>query len=176
MARWWAGSLVVLLFLPLAPAKGIAAMGETPITQTGRTMHYRLTLQIGPMETMYSKADAAKMHPTAGEIMVGGAMVMPGDAMAGQTSPMATDTRHLEVHVTSLATGKVVTDAMCQITVTNEATKTSQTVPIAVMYGVKEGPADWHYGNNVSMASGTYTVKVVVNGEQALFHVTIPKM
>jgi len=45
-----------------------------------------------------------------------------------------------------------------------------------MMYGVKEGQADWHYGNNVSMPPGTYTVKVVVNGEQALFHVTIPKM
>jgi len=176
MARWWVGSLVVLLFLPLAPAKGIAAMGDTPITQTGTTMHYRLMLQIGPMETMYSKADATKMHPTAGEIMVGGAMAMPGGTMAGQTGPMAMDTRHLEVHVTSLATGKVVTDAMCQITLTNEATKTSQTVPIAMMYGVKEGPADWHYGNNISIPSGTYAVTVVVNGEHALFHVTIPKM
>ena len=176
MTRWWFGSLVMLLFLPLVPAKGLAAMGDTPITQTGRTAHYRLMLQVGPMEAMYSKTDAAKIHPTAGEIMVGGAMAMSGGAMTGQTGAMATDTRHLEVHVTSLATGKVVTDATCQIIVTNEATKTSRAVPIAMMYGVKEGQADWHYGNNVSMPPGTYTVKVVVNGEQALFHVTIPKM
>ncbi|HLJ58140.1 MAG TPA: hypothetical protein VKZ50_00225 [bacterium] len=177
MARCWLGSLAVLLLLALGPTNGLAAMsmGGAPITQTGKTAHFRLMLQIGPMETMYSKADAAKMHPTTGEIMVGGAMAMSGGAMIGQTGAMTTDTRHLEVHVASLATGKVTTDATCQITVTNEATKASQVVPIAMMYGVKEGTSDWHYGNNVSMAPGSYTVKVVVNGEPALFHVTIPK-
>lgn len=103
-------------------------------------------------------------------------MAMSGGAMVGQTGAMAMDTRHLEVHVTSRTTGKVVTDAKCRITVTNEATKMSQTVPVATMYGVREGPADWHYGNNVSMPPGIYAVKVVVNGDHALFHVTIPKM
>ncbi len=66
------------------------------------------------------------------------------------TSAMAMDTRHLEVHVFSRATGKVVTTARCAITVINSATKKRMSIPVATMYGVKEGLADWHYGNDVS--------------------------
>ncbi len=49
-------------------------------------------------------------------------------------------------------------------------------IPVATMYGVKEGLADWHYGNDESMPPGDYDVAVVVSGEQAVFHVTVPKM
>lgn len=168
MGRWWVSSLLILF------ATALPSAGETMlITQNGETAHYRVTLQIGPMEKMYSEADAAKMHPTSGEVMVGGAMAMGGMNMTGS---MAMDTRHLEVHVMDRATGKVVTTAKCQIMVTNEATKKSEMVPVAMMYGVKEGPSDWHYGNNVSMPPGSYTVAVTIYDESATFHVTIQKM
>jgi hypothetical protein len=163
-----------LMAVAAAVPGGAAAMPAMPVTATAETAHYRLVLQIGPEEKMYSKAEAARTHPTSGEIMVSGTMAgMPGMA-AGQG--MAMDTRHLEVHVTTRATGKVVTTATCRITVTDDAAGKSQVVPIATMYGVKEGPSDWHYGNNVTMPPGRYTVTVVVNGERAAFHVTIPKL
>lgn len=143
------------------------------VKQEAQTTHYRFALQIGPKEPMYSKAEAAKTHPTSGEVMVSGRMTEMTMPMA---SGMAMDERHLEVSVTSRATGKTVTNARVRITVTDDSTKKAVAVPVAAMYGVKEGPSDWHYGNNVSMPPGTYTVEVVVNGERGTFHVTIPKM
>jgi len=156
---------IILVTLPWAYAH---AAEMTPIVQKAQTAHYRLVLQVGPMEKMYSKAEVAKMHPTSGEVMAGGAMSM--------AESMAMDMRHLEVQVISRATGKVVTNAKVSITVTNTATKKSTELPVATMYGVKEGPSDWHYGNNLSMSPGSYTVLVALNGEHRVFVVTIPKM
>ena len=156
------------LTLAMLPWASAHAAGMTPIVQKAQTVHYRLVLQVGPTEKMYSKAEAAKMHPTSGEVMAGGAMSM--------AESMNMDMRHLEVQVISRATGKVVTTAKVSITVTNSATKKSTEVPVAAMYGVKEGPSDWHYGNNLAMPPGLYTVLVALNGEHAVFLVTIPKM
>ncbi|HLW60521.1 MAG TPA: hypothetical protein VKV57_11445 [bacterium] len=137
------------------------------ITQQSQTAHYILVLQIGPEEKMYSKAEAAKLHPASGEVMVSGAMAaMP---MAG----MSMDTRHLELHVLSRATRRVVTDARCRITVAGMSAGKNDAVPVGTMYGVAAGPADWHYGNNVQMPAGSYTITAVVNGEGATFHVTV---
>jgi len=139
------------------------------ISERAQTTHYRLVLMIGPVEQMYSKAEAAKTHPTSGEITTGGQMQM---AMSG----MAMDTRHLEIHVYSRATGKVVTTATCTITVVNRTTGMRMAVPIATMYGATEGTADWHYGNNVTMPPAAYDIIATANGERVTFHVTIPKM
>lgn len=159
--------LGIAFSLVLAFASNGYAQGGV-ITQKGATSHFQLLLLIGPEEKMYSEAEAAKMHPSSGEVMVSGTMgSMP---MSG----MAMDMRHLEVHVTDRVTAKVVTNTTCRITITNNTTKKSEAVPVAAMYGVKEGPSDWHFGNNVSMPPGSYTVTVVVNGEQAIFHLTIP--
>jgi hypothetical protein len=165
---------VVVMTLAAAAAGGAQVIRAMPLSATAETVHYRLTLQIGPGEEMYSKADAAKMHPASGEIMVSGTMAdMSGMQMQ---QGMAMDTRHLEVHVTDRATGRVVTNATCRITVMDDATGKARVVPAGAMYGVKEGPSDWHYGNNVTMPPGRYTITVVVNGEQAIFRVTIPRM
>jgi len=166
MQRFLIATVATLLAVSSGmPAQGAAMM---PIMQKAQTKSYSLLLQIGPEEKMYSEAEAAKTHPTSGEVMVSGTMM----SMAG----MAMDVRHLEVHVVSRATGKVVTTAKVSITVTDKATRKSTVIPVAAMYGVKEGKSDWHYGNNVSMPPGTYTVRVVVNGERATFALIIPKM
>ncbi len=47
----------------------------------------------------------------------------------------------------------------------NRATKKRMSVPVAIMYGVKESVADSHYGNNVSMPPGDDDVVGVVSGE-----------
>jgi hypothetical protein len=187
------GYSTLVLGLALAMSEAALAVEPTPIVAKAETKHYRLELDIGRMERMYTKAEVAKLHPTDGEIMVSGTMAgMPsdggnpmalmGDAKSGTTMPMpaspttAADTgwRHLEVHVISMATDKPVQNAKIKITVTNTATKHHEAVPIVVMYDVEEGVADWHYGNNVMLPSGPYHVDVVTNGEKTVFHVSIP--
>lgn len=159
----WASGVLVL-----ALAVGAAAQS---LTQHADTAHYRLTLVMGPVERMYTTEEVATMHPRTGEVMTGGMMAMGGE----MGTSMAMDMRHLEVHVLSRATGAVVTTARCQITILDRRAGKRTEVPVATMHGVAEGPKDWHYGNNVSMPPGAYDVTVVVNGERATFHVTIPR-
>jgi len=144
-----------------------------PVKATMETQHYRLELDIGANEKMYSKAEADKTKPPSGEIMVSGAMAgMP----MNQAMPDGIAPRHLEVHVVSKASGKTVRDAQVSISITDAAGTQITVVPIAAMYGIQEGPEDWHYGNNVMIAPGEYRVLVTANGEQASFEVTLPAM
>jgi hypothetical protein len=161
--------LIPLTLLALATVSWAAEMDA--MKQEAETKNYRLQLQIGPKEEMFSRAEVAAKHPTSGEVMVRGRMA--GMSM-GQG--MAMDVRHLEVHVVSRATDQVVTNARCRITVTSDSGGKRMKVSPASMYGIQEGPADWHYGNNVTMPAGAYTILVEVNGERVTFHVTIPNM
>jgi hypothetical protein len=148
-----------------------AASAEmVPVKQQAQTAHYRLELKIGPTEKMFTAGQVAKQQPAEGEVMVGGTMSM---GMSPMSMDMG-DTRHLEVHVYSLDKGAVVTDARVVIAVMNIASKKAQKVSAAKMYGIKEGPSDTHYGDNVSMPPGNYGIKITVNGEKAEFTVAIP--
>jgi hypothetical protein len=42
------------------------------------------------------------------------------------------------------------------------------------MYDAKEGMKDLHYGANVNLEWGVYTVRVQVHGYAAAFHVRVP--
>lgn len=118
---------------------------------------------------MFTPAEVAAKHPTEGEVMVGGKMTMTTGGMS-----MEMGDTHLEVHVYALADGKVVTNAHVAIAVTDTSSKKVDEVAIAKMYGIKEGIPDTHYGNNVSLPPGTYSIAVTVNGERAAFTVAIP--
>lgn len=153
------------------------AMG--PIQATAETAHYRLELGIGSSEMMYSKADAQRLKPTSGEIMVSGTMTGSMPAMPGMASSGSMDSSaeyHLELHVLSKTTGKTVQGAKVTIVVSGTGAKPPIVVPIAVMYGIAHGELDWHYGNNVQLAAGHYVVEVTANGEAATFDITVPGM
>jgi len=160
-------------FAVLACVIGIVALApqsraDDPVTLDSKTKQYQLTLQIGPTETMYSETEAKAKRPTSGEIMLSGKMV---GGMTGMM-PMS-GMRHLELHVHSIDTGKVVTNARVTI-VLKGSDKKRQMLPIVRMYGVTEGLDDLHYGNNVMLSPGAYTVDATVNGEAAHFSVTVP--
>ena len=108
--------------------------------------------------------------------MLRGQMVdMGGMAGMGGTSNSAS-ARHLEVHITNRNSGQVETNLAPTITlVDNSANNMTDHVPTAVMQGTTSGPADLHYGNNVTMPSGRhFTLTVAVTGQTATFHVTTP--
>ena len=153
-----------------AIASPVAAADLTPIKQEATTANYRLELQIGPTEKMFTPANVAAQHPAEGEVMVGGKMSM---ATGGMSMDMG-DTRHLEVHVYALDSGTVVTNAHVAIAVTGANPKKVEDVSVAKMYGIKEGPPDTHYGNDVSLPPGSYSIEVTVNREKADFMVVIP--
>jgi hypothetical protein len=161
-------NMALLLGLIGAIASPVTAAELAPIKQEAQTVHYHLELQIGPIQKMFTTADVATQHPSTGEVMVGGDMSMMG------TSMDMGDTRHLEVRVSSLDKGTLVTDANVAIAVTDTGSKKVEDVAVAKMYGIKDGPSDTHYGNNISLPPGTYTVEITVNGEKTEFTVAVP--
>ncbi len=100
--------------------------------------------------------------------MVGGEM-----AMSTPDKPM---THHLEVSVTDQKSGALITEQSVAIAVANVTTRQVTNIPIAKMYGLDAGVSETHFGNNVALAAGSYTIVVTVGGEAATFQVTIPTL
>ena len=151
-----------------------AARADDILKLENETQRYRLVLQIGSAETMYTAAEAKAKHPTSGEIMLSGKMAgMPAmDHTVPGMMPVP-QARHVELHIYARDTGKPVAEARVSITLTG-ADKKRHAVPMARMYGVAEGLEDVHFGNNMSISAGSYTVDATVNGEPAHFAVTVP--
>ena len=149
-------------------ARAGMSTGSSTVTETMMAGPYRLTLKIGPLEQMYTMTQVKKTHPISGEIMVSGAMTMSGMGMNG-----AMPNHHLELHVYDGKSGKTMTKAMVTLTVRDAMGKLQEKVPIATMYGIKEGMSDFHFGNNVALKAGKYQVVAQVNKTTAAFKVTV---
>ena len=86
------------------------------------------------------------------------------------------DVRHLEVHICSRSSRKVVQHAQPTMTVVDDTSNgMADHVSVAAMEGIGAGVGDLHYGNNITMpAMHRYTVTVTLNGEKAIFNFTRP--
>ena len=144
-----------------------AAAAGTQI-KLGSTSAYNLVTEIGGLQAMYTPAQASSQHPRSGELMFSGSMTMPSD-----TTNVSPDWHHLEVHIFDKKTGNVVKTVTPVITVTNTSTGQAQPVPLVVMQGIVEGPGDYHYGNNVDLPKGQYTVTVAIGSETANFDFSV---
>jgi hypothetical protein len=142
-----------------------AAMGPQ-LTQQALAGPYRVVLRIGSVEKMYTLAQYHKLHPKSGEIMLKGIMTLRTMGMNKMLKP-----HHLEVHVYSRRTGRVVANANCAITITDLHTTRKTMVPVVVMEGIGAGPQDLHYGNNVMLMTGHYRVGVTINSVHVSFTV-----
>jgi hypothetical protein len=138
-----------------------------PIIQNATTADYKIELGIGPTANMLMMCQVTS-STTSGEVMV-----------ASQMSPMSMtgNTYHLELHVYDIKTGaaEVVPINSVGITVTNSS-GTKTTIPVAEMFDIGQGPTDFHYGNNVQLIAGNYTVDTNIGSENASFNVTISAM
>jgi hypothetical protein len=168
--------------LDVKPRGGFLGLGQPP-DQSSTTIHaaaagtqiklastssYNLVAEIGPLQAMYTPAQVSSQHPRTGEVMFGGTMTMPSD-----TTSISPDWHHLEVHIFDKKTGNVIKTANPVLTVKNNATDQVVQVPIVVMQGIVEGPNDIHYGNNVDLPKGQYTVAVVIGSETTNFDFNI---
>ena len=166
---------------PPAPAAEISAtptqagiMGGTPamgttggmqaVEQEANTTSYKLQMHLGEPEKMMTAQEAK--GATSGEVMVSGEMASGMGTMAPNY--------HLEVAVSDIKSGAVITDKSVSIELTNDATKEKTPLQVATMYGVDKGPIEMHFGNNVALTPGAYTVKISVAGETAEFKLNIP--
>jgi hypothetical protein len=129
----------------------------------------------GPNEAMYTMAQARKLHPKTGEIMVSGQMMgRGGSSMSmGSTSVM----RHIEVHICSKATGKAVVGAHPAMNLRDLSRGSMLAiVRVAEMQGLNRDPADTHYGNNLTVIPGhRYQLQTTINGQTGMFQFVAPK-
>lgn len=152
---------------PEAPAmveqSGAEAASEA-IEQTATTKTYQLALAIAAPEKMLTAEEAKSA--TEGEVMVAGEM-----GMGTAERPL---THHVEVSITDRKSGELITEQPVSITVTDDTTGQVTDIPVATMYGLDAGVSETHFGNNVALDAGDYTIVVTVGDEAATFHVTIP--
>ncbi len=163
MKTWVLLGLAVLLG-SLGAGPSFAAPGETQQTQT--TAHYKITLTFGTTATMLTPDQAAGAK--AGEVMIPMAgMAMPAMSTTDQGQPI---NHHLEIAVADKTSGAVITNQMPAITLKNNTTSATRTFDAAMaMYDVQVGRDDIHFGGNLYLPDGIYTISAVVNGETATF-------
>ncbi len=140
---------------------GMAGMHGTEITRNAGP--YRVVLVVLPAEPFYTQAQVAQKHAKDGMVIVGGAApVQPDDA--------SQPNHHLVVHLYDRTTGKAVSGGHVTMTYVpasaSSAAMSGPTVkvPIVEMQVIGKGPESTHYGNNVTLAPGTYRVTVTANG------------
>jgi hypothetical protein len=144
----------------------VSAAAADAVHVTRFTKSFRLSLSVGPKETMYSAGEVETKHPASGEVIVGDGMSMGGMSMGAGN-------RHLEVQIRSRATRKPLgVEPVVTLTDTTamNGMATAGKLHVMAMYGIAEGRADLHYGNNVALTAGhSYEVVVAIKGEKATF-------
>ncbi|MBI1179693.1 MAG: hypothetical protein GC201_03990 [Alphaproteobacteria bacterium] len=157
------------LFIAAAFAlTGAAAAHAGDANMTKEAGPYEVALHVLPAEPFHTQAEVDSGKATKGMLAVAGADPVQPDAA----------NHHLIVHVSDKGTDKPVTDATVMMTYervgeNGEMTGTPQDVPVVNMQVIGKGAASTHYGNNVTMSPGHYSVSVVVNGYPATFDVSI---
>lgn len=180
--------------LEVKPRGGFFGLGQPPdqssttvhansagtLIQVGSTATYNLAVEIGNIQAMYTPTQVTSQHPKSGEVMFSGQMTMPpgmdpSQMDMGNMSSMniPPEWRHLEAHIYDKKTGNVVKTLTPVITVTNRSTGVTTPISMVTMQGVVEGQGDFHYGNNVDLPTGQYTVTVTVGSESANFEFNV---
>lgn len=152
------------------PAASAPASSAGPPSVTQTTASYRVELDVESPQTMIMPDQAA--NATSGEVMV----MMPGMSMDTMMAMMSmTDqgqpvNHHVEAHIYDKATGVVISDVMPTISIMNQATNSSRDLQsLMAMYDVTVGTSDLHFGDNVYLPNGIYTITVTIGQENAVF-------
>ena len=129
----------------------------------------RIELHILPAEPFFTQDEVMSKKVKEGMLIISGAEPLSPEA---NTHP----NHHLVVHIFDAKTGKAITTAKVsmnfqQLDARGRLTGDSVNVPIVVMQAIGKGLESTHYGNNVVMPAGSYSVTVVANGKKVGFKV-----
>jgi hypothetical protein len=82
--------------------------------------------------------------------------------------------RHLEVHIHDKNSGAQITDAIPTVSITDKATGTLRTVPnVLACMTLKHREIEPHFGDNLYMTDGSYTITVSIRDERTSFDVSL---
>ncbi len=140
------------------------ATGEVaPADQTASTANYKIHFLIGPNETVLTP-DQAKTAKS-GQVLVSGQSAQPeGKNLLNY---------YIQVTATDLKSGQKITNQPVTVQIQNEVTDKIQTLEIAQMYDAALGQSSLHYGNNITLDAGNYTITVQIGNESAKFRISV---
>lgn len=154
-------AIALFALFAIGPA-GLARADENEVTEHRATRSYAVGLEIGPAVAMVTVENAA------GEALVD-LMVPALSARATFDQDMPVN-RHLEIYLADSRSGRLVADQPPIIQITDQANGQERTLTAVMpMYDEAEGPRDLHFGNNLYLPDGVYTVTATMNGENASF-------
>jgi hypothetical protein len=163
-----ARALLVTLALVLTTGLSTPARAQSAdrVERTETTPSYRVTLHVhpaGPIAVVETAAGAPLvevMLPHTGAAFASAAALDRGEPV----------NRHLEIYVADAETGRVAQGVHPTVEIVNQATGEGRVLGAGgPMYDAEEGLGDWHYGNNLYLPAGRYTVTAIVDGERAVF-------
>ena len=131
----------------------------------------RIELHVLAAEPFFTADEVATSRVKEGMLIMGGARPVAPDAASHPN-------HHLVVHVFDAKTGKAITNAMVSMNFQllddkGRGNGAVVDVPVVVMQAIGKGPQSTHYGNNVVMPNGTYSIAVTVNGKKAEFRMAV---
>ena len=131
----------------------------------------RVELHVLPAEPFFTADEVAVSHVKEGMLVMGGAKPIAIDAASHPN-------HHLVVHIFYAKTGKAITNATVSMNfqlLDNKGKPNGAIVdvPVVVMQAVGQGPQSTHYGNNVVMPNGIYSIVVTVNGKKTEFRMAL---
>jgi hypothetical protein len=143
------------------------------VMKTATVGDMRIELHILPAEPFFTADEVSTKKVKAGMLIISGAEPL---SLEASTHP----NRHLVVHIFNAKTGKAITTAKVTISfqpldAKGKSTGNSINVPIVNMQVIGKGLESTHYGNNVVMPEGAYSVTVLANGKKVSFQVTVSK-
>jgi hypothetical protein len=160
-------SALITLVLALTTSMSASAHAQSTerVEQTQLTPSYQIRLEIGPA------SPTAVVETAAGTPMV---ELMLSHTRASFSSAATEDqglpvNRHLEIYLADAQTGRISMEVGPTVQIRNQATGEERVLTSVPMYEADEGLGDWHYGNNVYLPAGRYTVTAIVDGEWAVF-------
>lgn len=152
----WLG-LVLFLFFVLACSASTSKPASTSVAHrvetASQTSSYVINLAIGPKVTMPASAMTIAMATT------------------DQGHPV---NRHLEVHVFNKSSGARITDMIPTVSIADKATGSPRTLAsVLACMTLKHREIEPHFGDNLYMTDGGYTVTVSIGDESASFNVSL---
>ncbi len=143
--------VISLLGLPAGPSVAQMGMPTDFEERATQTASYTVKIRTGPKVTMPS----------------------PTMTVTDQGKPV---NHHIEVHIFNKGTGAEVKDLIPTVRVADQATGTSRVLPnITACRISKHRDTEPHFGDNVYLSDGKYTISVTVSSETAIFRDVVLK-
>ena len=133
-------------------------------TKVALSPSYVIVVNVLPPERMFTVAEGDRFHPTEGEVVI-----------QGHPGPIRRNSRHVEAHLYSRATGEVVTDVRPVLELTDRTRGRTVSIDATLMQDAIIGARDQHFGTNAVVAPRhRFTLRISIGSEEVTIDGRLP--